>query len=339
MKRPVGVVFSAIVLLLGSLFQLLMAGVMALDGAIMPRGAAAGGFPGAPPTGPMPAWMPIYMYCLSVFFVGLAVWGILTTIGLFRLRRWARYSILVIGGGLALIGTVSMLMTAILVFVPLPLAANVDPSQAQTVQGIIKVVFIVVAVFYALVGALGIWWLVYFNRKEVRDVFAGANAHITDSRRPLLVAVLAVFNLIGVASCVLTAFLPVPLLFLGFTLHGWQKTAFCLVFAALQVAVGIGLWRLEEWGRTLEFAVIGFAVVQCGIYVLRPSLLVQYMAELNHIMVPMQTQTLPPQFQTVMFGASFGFSILFSLAIAAVLIHYRYAFQPPIEQNQTAVPQ
>ena len=40
MKRPTEVVLSAIVLLLGSLFQFVMAGVMALDGLIMPKGAA-----------------------------------------------------------------------------------------------------------------------------------------------------------------------------------------------------------------------------------------------------------------------------------------------------------
>jgi hypothetical protein len=339
MKRPFGVVFSAIVLLLGSLFQFLMAVVMALSGAIMPRGTAAGGFPGAPPTAPMPAWMPIYMYCLSAFCVGLGVWGVLTTIGLFRLRRWARYSVLVIGGGLALIGVVSMLVTALLVFIPLPVPANVDPSQAQTVHAMTRVVFVVIAFFYALVGAVGIWWLVYFNRKKVREVFMGAGDQISESPRPFLIAFLAVFNLIGAAGCTLMAFLPLPLLFLGLILHGWQKTAFCLAVAALQGAVGLGLWRLQEWGRRLEFAVIGFGVVQCGIYILRPTLLVQYTAELNKIMVPMQTQTLPPQFQTMMFGTSFGFSILFCLAIVAVLVHYGYAFRPPIEQNQTVVPQ
>jgi uncharacterized membrane protein (DUF2068 family) len=338
MKRPVGVVFSAIVLLLGSLLQFLMACGMALSGAIMPRGTVAGGFPGAPPTAPMPAWMPIYMYCLSVFFVGLGVWGILTTIGLFRLRRWARYSILVIGGGLALIGSVSMLGAALFVAIPLPSPANIDPSQAPTVQVMTRVILAVTAFFYAFVGAVGIWWLVYFNRRKVRDVFSSAGGQIAESRRPFVIAVLAVFNLIGAASCVLMAFLPLPMLFLGLTLHGWQKTALCLVFAALQVAVGVGLWRLQEWGRRLALAVIGFAVVQCGIYLVRPSLLARYTTELNQIMVPMQTQTLPPQFQTIMLGASFGFSILFCLAIVAVLVHYGYAFRPPIEQNQTAVP-
>jgi hypothetical protein len=79
----------------------------------------------------------------------------------------------------------------------------------------IKVVFVVVALFYALVGALGIWWLVYFNRKKVRDVFAGAGGQIVESRRPFLIALLAVFNLIGAAGCVLMALLPLPLLFLG----------------------------------------------------------------------------------------------------------------------------
>jgi hypothetical protein len=192
--------------------------------------------------------------------------------------------------------------------------------------------------FYALVGALGIWWLVYFNRKQVRDIFAGAGGQIAESRRPFLIALLAVLNLIGAAGCLLMALLPLPLLLLGFILHGWQKTAICFAFAALQAAVGIGLWRLREWGRRLALAVMALAAVQCVVCVVRPSLLMRYNAELNRIMAPIQPQTLPPQFQTMMLSVSFGFSILFCVAIAAVLIHYGYAFQQGIEQNQTAVP-
>jgi hypothetical protein len=40
-----------------------------------------------------------------VFYAILATWAILTVIGILRLRPWARYSILIIGGGLAGIGT------------------------------------------------------------------------------------------------------------------------------------------------------------------------------------------------------------------------------------------
>jgi hypothetical protein len=107
-KRPFGVTFSAILLFLGSSFQLLMAFLTALSGAVVGKIPSAG-LHGATAPPPIPAWMPVVMYALSAFFVALSVWGILTTVGLFRLRRWARYSMLVIGGGLALINGIQML--------------------------------------------------------------------------------------------------------------------------------------------------------------------------------------------------------------------------------------
>jgi len=71
-KRPFGVIFSAILLFLGSLFQLLMAVLMAFSGAWWER------FPRLVCTAqPRPRRFPVdagFMYGLSAFFVALAVW-------------------------------------------------------------------------------------------------------------------------------------------------------------------------------------------------------------------------------------------------------------------------
>src|SRR5208282_3322889 len=158
-------------LALGSLLQIVMALAMVFSGAMMQSQIRSGGIPGATAAAPLPGWMPIYMYALGAVFVALAVWGILTTVGLFRLRRWARYSILVICGCLALFGLVSCLMILLLMFVPLPMAANMDASQAQSAQSFVKIMFGAMAFFYFLVGALGVFWLVYFNLKTVREAF------------------------------------------------------------------------------------------------------------------------------------------------------------------------
>jgi uncharacterized membrane protein (DUF2068 family) len=111
MKRPVGVVVTAVLLILGSLYLLLMAGIMALSGAFMPTAAGGAAIRGAipraiqgAPVSAQPAWMNGFMLVIAAICLGLAAWGIITTVGLFRLRRWARYSALVIGGGMALLG-------------------------------------------------------------------------------------------------------------------------------------------------------------------------------------------------------------------------------------------
>jgi hypothetical protein len=57
-------------------------------------------------------------------------------------------------------------------------------------------------------------------------------------------------------------------------------------------------------------------------------------------MRPIQSQSaLPAGFQTAMTNASFGFSILFMLAVSAALIHYRAAFSEPVEPPQATVSQ
>lgn len=326
MMRPFGVVFSAILLLLGSLLQLPFALLMAFTGVFLHKQIASGGLRGSP--GPIPGWMPAYMFALCGFFIALALWGILTTVGIFRLRRWARYSILIIGGALALFGLVALLVTLAILIFPMNVAAGPDASQVQTVQAMTRVMFGVIALIHALATAVGISWLVYFNLKKVRELFAGAIGSIPQSRRPFLISVLAVLNLIGAAGCLLMAFLPLPAVIVGLILYGWQKAVLYLALAALQAAVGIGLWRLAEWGRKLALGVLAFGVLQAAAYLVWPSLLLRYTAEANRIVGTVQSP-LPAQFQTMIYGLSFGLSALFCIAIAAVLIHYRAAFRPP----------
>jgi hypothetical protein len=334
MKRPFGVICSAIILLLGSLFQLLLATMMAFSGFIIGKQMATGGLPTVSPAQPLPSWMPIYMYCLCGFFVALAAWGIVTTVGLFRLRRWARYSVMIIGGALAFVGLTSTLVTFALLFVPLPIPATVDASQAQTAQSMTKVVFAVVGFMYLVVGAVGVSWLVYFNLKRVSAAFTSSAGVAAKSRRPLAISAIAILNMISPPCLLIAALLPFPAVFCGLMLHGWQKAAFYVVFAALQAATAAGLWQLREWGRWLGVGMMAVGVVQFVIYLVRPSLLLQTTAEMTRMMAPMPSPLLPDQFQTAIMSVSLGFSALFCIAIAAILIYYRKAFQHPIEPMQ-----
>jgi len=288
-KRPVGVVVAAILLLVGSLFQLLMALCMALSalvsGAQMSFGTGA----------TTPTWMPLFMYTICGFFIGLAAWGIVTTVGLFRMRTWARYSILVIGGGIAVIGFFSAVTTVLMAFIPMPLPPSPDGSQLPNVQVFMRVIFGVIALFHGSVAALGVYWLVYFNRKRVCAAFsAAANPSMSSElavigaadgvaqfaptpeqtpdlrHRPLLISVLAVLDLIGAFCCLVMTLLPIPGLFLGMQLNGWRKTALFLAFTVIQALVGIGLWRLHEWGRRLALVMTILGALQCGVYLLRP---------------------------------------------------------------------
>lgn len=335
MKRLPGITVSAIVLLLGSLLQLLFAFGAVSAGFIERSQINSGENVAANAGGPIPGWMPVFMYGLSMLLVALAAWGILTSIGLIRLRRWARYSVLIIGGCLLLFGLPSMLMMLVLVAVPLPLPPSVNASQAQTVHMVTRAIFGVVAVFYCAVCAIGIYWLVYFNRKKVREALSGAACQPMESRRPILISVVAVLSMIGGPGCLLLAFMPIPLAFFGFTVQGWEKAAVCLTWAVLAVAAGVGLWRLEEWGRRLAIVLQVAGLAQNAFYMVRPSLLAEYSAEMDRAMDIAQPQ-MPAQFQTMLYDVSFGFGIVLVMAVLWILIHYRGAFRPPDAPAQIA---
>ena len=335
MKRLTGVIVSAVVLVLGSLLQLLMAAGMVISGAIQKSVPPSGGGLAGTAAPPAPSWMTAFSYGMGVFFILLGVWGILTSVGLFRMRKWARYSALVIGGCLVVIGVPAMLMVLVMAVVSLPAPPTMDPSQVHTFQTMARVGLGIAALVYAVVSAVGIWWLVYFNRKSVREAFAGGIGQIVESHRPFLISVVAVFMMIGGPACLLMALLPLPGAFLGLTLHGWQKVVLYLIYGAVLTAAGVALWQLKEWGRRLALAMQALGLVQFVIYIVRPSLMTSYSAEVNQTMGVAQNP-LSPQFQNTMYAVTFGFSALLLIAIIVVLHHYRGAFRPPIEPAQSA---
>ena len=337
MKRLPGVIVSAIFLLLGSMFQLLLAFGMALAGVIVHSQVASGLHPGKGPATPVPAWMPIFMYGMCAFFVALAVWGILTSIGLFRIRRWARYSILVIGGCLALIGLPAMLITLATLAMPMPLPPTADASQAPNMHAMTGVVIGVVAFFYGITAAVGSSWLAYFNLRKVREHFSSAPGQVVESRRPFLISVISVLSLTGAVSCVVIAFLPIPGAFLGMVLYGWQRAVVYLVYGVLLGAAGVGLWQLEEWGRRLSLGMQGVGLLQYAVLIARPSLMTRYSEEMTRAMNLPQPQTIM-QFPGTFYGLIFGIGILFLLAIVWILFHYRGAFRPTIAPPQSESP-
>jgi len=331
MKRLPGVIVSAILLILISLLQLLIAVGVVIAGVAAPaaqslqRGQAGGAA--------LPAWMPAVLYGAGAFYAALAVWGILTAVGLLRLRRWARYSVLVIGGGLALIALFSLLSTLVVMVVSLPLPAHESAAQGENAQAIAKIVIGISGLLYTGLLALGVWWLVYFNLKKVRELFAGAAGMMVESRRPFLIAMIAVLSLIGACVCLAMAFLPIPGGFFGMILHGWAKAVFCLAYTLLLAATGVGLWQLKEWGRRLALVAQGLGLLQYIILLARPSLMARYTEEINRTMGLTQPQ-MPGQFQSAMYTGSLALGFLVLLAVVWVLHHYRGAFVAQSEPPQ-----
>jgi hypothetical protein len=81
--------------------------------------------------------------------------------------------------------------------------------------------------------------------------------------------------------------------------------------------------------------VVGLA--QLVLYIIRPSLITDYSAEVNQAMNVPQPQS-PAQLQTMMYDVSFGFGALLFVAIVWILIHYRGVFRHPNAPAQIESP-
>lgn len=165
-RRPVGVVVSAIVLSLTAAILCLMACASAL-GAVMTRHMPVTvEAPGVSPTSGLLLGIVIFTV---LFYLVLAAWAIITVVGLFRMRSWARISIMIIGGGLAAIGLFSALVS-----VAMPVMMKSRPLAPGADLATMRIVFFVIGALWLFVAAIGAGWLVYFALRSTREAFAQA---------------------------------------------------------------------------------------------------------------------------------------------------------------------
>ncbi len=278
MTRSIGVTVIAVLSLLGSVFTLLMGVVMAWVMFRVPDPSPSQ-FPGSPTFFKLMLSLAVLMYVLP------AIWGIWTSIGLFKLKSWARLSILVFSVLLILMSGCGGLMSLV---VPIPSPPN-QPSDPAIASG----VRIFMGVFSATLTGLGIWWVVFFNRAKVRQQFVSAVPVPEDgpllpasyamqspqvvtrtqrvAQRPLSFTILAWFLLVGCLFIPLNLWLHTPGVLLTKVLIGWPAAVFYLVHAALQLYIGIGLLRLRPAARVVGIWYFVFAFANAAVFYLTPG--------------------------------------------------------------------
>jgi hypothetical protein len=173
-RRPAGVTASAVVLGLAAAVLLVFAALMvvaAVAAGHMP--IAATSHNNTPP--PSPAVMTAMMTAFACFYLTLAGWAVTTLVGLLKMKTWARISVMIIGGGLALIGLFSAVTTAAMPLLikskALP-ASNTPPPDSAVMTSI----FLCMAAAWLAAAGVGIWWLIYFLLRSTREAFTLANA-------------------------------------------------------------------------------------------------------------------------------------------------------------------
>jgi hypothetical protein len=249
MPRALAVRASAVLSLLGSLATILLAVLMVVGILLAP-----------PPVGqPQPIPLKPVVVATGVLMLILAVWGIATAISVFRRRRWARMSMLIFGGLLAVMAGISALVIAVM---PIPTS-----PQAAPVPGYIRWAMVGV---YGLLAAIGVWWLILFNlRTSVAYFTAGAPA--AEGPCPLSISIIAWFLLISAIITLAFGLAGFPVVLLGMVGAGWTARAIYVLWAAVEVYLGMGLMRLRETARLESIAFFAFMVINALAFYLLPE--------------------------------------------------------------------
>jgi hypothetical protein len=377
MRRPAAVIVTCIILGFTA-FSLLVSAAFSLFFI-----AIAGNFPlpaqpGQPAPDPamMASMLHGTMIVMALVETALAAWAIATLVGLARMKNWARYSVIVIGGGLALIGLFGVVG---MIFAQTLLTSGAMPAIPDPVH--FRIVMVIGGFFYLAIAGIGIWWLVYFAKRSTREAFALAAtpqtpppigyapppspyaastyevaAYIPTSNpgaapivaptpipaqviptpptRPLAISIIAWLLIAGAAFCLPFAFLPFPLFFFGTVVSGWPAHLTIICFGVISGLAGIGLLRLEKIALYAACAFYGFGILNSSL-ILLPSVrerMIAYEADLIQKMSMGMPMT--PMFDSHKMGLmmipGIFFGILFCVALIALLIHYRAAFDRPL---------
>lgn len=318
MQRPIGVVLSAGVQILGSLFVLLMSVVIFAA----PHLAPSSGRQPQPPAG--------FFVTMGVVYLMFAGISIGTAIGLIQLKNWSRYSTLMFAGFLVFVGLVSMLVSAVAPFTPPPnQAAQLPPSFA------IKVRIFAIAFSFAI-AALGGVWLYYFNRRSIRSAFAGEKLERETDRRPLSVVVLAGLSFLGVRFNLFCIWMGTPAMVLGLLVEGNAARLSFLVLLAISLYLGIGLLRLTPASRKIAIGFYVFGIINIVLaYALpgREQRWAHVLAESNRVWhVQNATYHAMPAQAGLWAGMAGGF------AFSAVAIYFLVAHRAAFEHHATTPP-
>ena len=266
MRRPAGVVVAAVVL-----------GLMALIGIFISVGSILVKLLMHNPAIPAVPGIKAMMVATTAVLLGFFLFCAWTVVGLFQLRRWARYAILAIGG---VEFSFSALMCGTMILMrnmPLPVPAT-GPSPVS-----IQAVFLGMGMFYGLLSLIGVWWLAYFNLAAVRSAFShGITLGVaTESALPgvegvqpheliqprctpgwrIVIVVWACLMLLSILYLPFIFAMHVPLFFFGMVLRGTVANVLMLILLGIQFYMGVGLLRKWKPAWYLALAWQAYTVV------------------------------------------------------------------------------
>ncbi len=321
MQRSVGVTLSAVLVFCGCAAALLAGVLMVLSFQLVQDQTLAN---------------PLVRVVLVVEVlvdIGFVAWGVASGIGLLKLQRWARMSMLVFSGIMIAFCAIPMV---VIPFIPIPQPEDAPANLGLIIHGGIEV-------FYGAFVALGIFWIYFFNRRSVKAQFAtaatgemaaGAPAipsvpAESPSKRPVLMTVIAVLFLVGGCFVPMVLFTHTPLLFFGLAPQGAARIVALIAMGACGIAAGIGLLRLRFWGWAVAVIFQVFNLLNSAYVILAPSAINRFTAAMAAQYAAIGMAQFPGTFPiaTIM-RISMGFGLVLGVAILWALVAYRKAFRP-----------
>ncbi len=332
----IAIIFSALGALLGVLVEVSML--------VAPGLQTSEGTPGMPP-GTRAIVEVFWLLGLAV-----AVFGIFAGIGVLRRRGWARITMIVWGGIMAVFSAISIPIILI-VFNSLP--STLPPGAATGPFMSFLKVFI--ALFYGIPLGIGIWWLVLFTRPRVVAAFSASTALTgypptvdasgfpspepivsrpasPKAACPLPLMVFAGFLVFSSVCMVLFMFFPMtgamPFFFFGHFFSGISAKALLGIMGLAFGIGGVGILKLKAWALDTVLVLQLVFLVNGILSVLNPH----FLATMQEAM--QRADAANPAFpggNPFLTGSFFQMMMIFGLclsaAIIALLLFYRSRFR------------
>lgn len=302
----------------------------------------------------MPQGVRAMSAAIMLFLLALAVFGIFVGIGILRRRNWARITILVWGGIMAVFSAISIPFI-FLVFNTMP-SALPNGDETAPFMGFVKIFLIF---FYAIPLGAGIWWLVLFTRPRVVTAFAASapleayappayppNLDVTGfplaepvvhpafsvkAACPLPLMILAGFLVFSAAFMLLAALFPLtgsmPFFFFGHFFGGVTAKILLGIMGVIFGIAGIGIFKLKPAALDSLLVLYCLFFVNGILSLLSPRFLTvmqeaMQRADAANPAFPGGNPFLTPSYiHSIML-----FGLFFSAAIIAFLFFYRSRF-------------
>jgi len=319
-KPSASVIVAGVVAILGSALAIFISALGLIGTALISN---------TPGRENLPAPVKSIAMVMLLLFMAVAVFGISTGIGLFRLKSWARISALVWAG---IIAFFSALILLFLPFISLP-----ETSAGQSVPAAHLKVLMYLA--YGIPLVVGIWWLILFTRPGIRTQFFGEA--LLDQpqaperpRCPFPVAVIGGFFVLTFLFTFAFPLLhmPLPVILFGHRLNGTLAPAVFALTATLLLAGGLGLLKLKRWSYPLVLGVQFFWLASSMVTFLSSS----YERNMQQVLEEMHLPQPDTVSQMYLHNRPLALAgLLPSILIIVILLYYRERFLTAAKAAET----